>query len=120
MKVANWRGEARFTIDEVPDPAPGARAGRGRSSRRWHFAAPTSTPPRGSSRGNHRWSSVTNTPGWSARSTWEPSSPRSMGIGQRYNCTSAYSDKYGGIWLAQRFRDAGFTLLDPIVSKSNE
>src|SRR5436189_167740 len=23
MKVATWRGEARFTIDEVPDPAPG-------------------------------------------------------------------------------------------------
>src|SRR5438093_84134 len=23
MKVATWRGEARFTIDEVADPAPG-------------------------------------------------------------------------------------------------
>src|SRR2546427_7569600 len=23
MKVATWRGEARFTIDEVPEPAPG-------------------------------------------------------------------------------------------------
>lgn len=24
MKVATWRGEARFTIDQVPEPAPGA------------------------------------------------------------------------------------------------
>src|SRR5256712_4432866 len=24
MKVATWRGEARFTIDEAPDPVPGA------------------------------------------------------------------------------------------------
>ena len=23
MKVATWRGAARFTIDDVPDPAPG-------------------------------------------------------------------------------------------------
>jgi hypothetical protein len=42
-------------------------------------------------------------------------------IGVSYNgCKAAYSDKYGGVWPVQRFRDAGFTLLDPIVIKPNE